>query len=216
MTQAQSFIHRFEPGRRPDAPPLLLLHGTGGDEADLLPLGRAVAPGSALLSPRGKVLEAGMPRFFRRLREGVFDEADVQARAHELADFVAEARAVYGLMAPVALGFSNGANIAAATLLLRPEALAGAVLLRAMVPLSDAPAADLRGKPILLLSGRMDPIVPAENAARLAGMLAEAGAAVQHQILPTGHGLSQADVATTSAWIRELAAASPDSARQAG
>jgi len=216
MTQAQSFIHRFEPGRRPDAPPLLLLHGTGGDEADLLPLGRAVAPGSALLSPRGKVLEAGMPRFFRRLREGVFDEADVQARAHELADFVAEARAVYGLMAPVALGFSNGANIAAAALLLRPEALAGAVLLRAMVPLSDAPAADLRGKPILLLSGRMDPIVPAENAARLAGMLAEAGAAVQHQILPTGHGLSQADVATTSAWIRELAAASPDSARQAG
>ena len=82
MTQAQSFIHRFEPGQSPDAPPLLLLHGTGGDEADLLPLGRAVAPGSALLSPRGKVLEGGMPRFFRRLREGVFDEEDVRARAH--------------------------------------------------------------------------------------------------------------------------------------
>jgi phospholipase/carboxylesterase len=126
MTQALSFTHRFEPAGRLDAPPLLLLHGTGGDESDLLPLGRAVAPGSALLSPRGKVLEAGMPRFFRRLREGVFDEEDVRARANELADFVAKARAAYGLAAPVALGFSNGANIAAAMLLLRPEALAGA------------------------------------------------------------------------------------------
>ena len=208
MTQAQSFIHRFEPGRQPDAPPLLLLHGTGGDESDLLPLGHAVAPGSALLSPRGKVLEGGMPRFFRRLREGVFDEADVQARAHELADFVAEARAAYGLAAPVALGFSNGANIAAAMLLLRPEALAGAVLLRAMVPLGDPPAADLRGKPVLLLSGGMDPIVPADNAARLAEMLGEAGAEVQHRVLPLGHGLSQADVAAASAWIGDLPAVS--------
>jgi len=209
MTQAQSFIHRFEPGQSPDAPPLLLLHGTGGDEADLLPLGRAVAPGSALLSPRGKVLEGGMPRFFRRLREGVFDEEDVRARAHELADFVAEARAAYGLPAPVALGFSNGANIAAAVLQLRPEALAGAILLRAMVPLGDPPPAELRGKPVLLLSGQLDPIVPADNAARLAGLLREAGAAVRHRVLPSGHGLSQADVATASAWLREFAAASP-------
>ena len=206
MTQA--FIHRFEPGQSPDAPPLLLLHGTGGDEADLLPLGRAVAPGSALLSPRGKVLEGGMPRFFRRLREGVFDEEDVRARAHELADFVAEARAAHGLPAPVALGFSNGANIAAAMLLLRPEALAGAVLLRAMVPLGDPPAAALRGKPVLLLSGQMDPIVPADNAARLAGMLRDAGATVQHRIMPTGHGLSQDDVAAAGTWVREVTAAS--------
>ncbi|OWJ68602.1 alpha/beta hydrolase [Inquilinus limosus] len=197
MTQELSFIHRFEP----EAPPLLLLHGTGGDESDLLPLGRAVAPGSALLSPRGKVLESGMPRFFRRLREGVFDEDDVRARANELADFVAEARAAYGLAAPVALGFSNGANIAAAMLLLRPEALAGAALLRAMVPLAEPPAADLRGRPVLLLSGEMDPIVPADNAARLARMLGTAGAEVTHRILPTGHGLSQADVATVSAWL---------------
>jgi len=209
MTQAQplSFIHRFVPAERPGVPPLLLLHGTGGDESDLLPLGRAVAPGSALLSPRGKVLEGGMPRFFRRLREGVFDEEDVRIRAHELADFVAEARAAHGLPAPVALGFSNGANIAAAMLLLRPEALAGAILLRAMVPLGDRPAADLRGKPVLLLSGRMDPIVPADNAARLAGMLQGAGAAVQHRILPTGHGLSQDDVAAASTWVREVPAA---------
>jgi phospholipase/carboxylesterase len=211
QTQTLSFIHRFEPGRQPDAPPLLLLHGTGGDEADLLPLGRAVAPDSALLSPRGKVLEGGMPRFFRRLREGVFDEEDVRARAHELADFVAEARAAHGLAAPLALGFSNGANIAAAMLLLRPEALAGAVLLRGMVPLGSPPAADLRGKPVLLLSGRMDPIVPADNAARLAGILQAAGADVRHQILPSGHGLSQTDVATAGAWIRETATGSSSS-----
>lgn len=141
MTTALSFIHRFEPATAPGKPPILLLHGTGGDENDLMPLGGMIAPGSALLSPRGKVLEGGMPRFFRRLAEGVFDEADVRHRAHELADFVAAAREAHGLAAPVAVGFSNGANIAAAMLMLRPEALAGAVLLRAMVPLSDAPAA---------------------------------------------------------------------------
>src|SRR5450755_4513769 len=120
-----SFTHRFEPG---GAPPLLLLHGTGGDENDLLPLGRMVAPGAALLSPRGKVLEGGMPRFFRRLAEGVFDEQDLRRRTQELADFVEDARRAYGFEAPVALGFSNGANIASALLLLRPAALAGAAL----------------------------------------------------------------------------------------
>lgn len=212
----QSFIHRFEPGTEPGAPPLLLLHGTGGDEADLLPLGRAVAPGSALLSPRGKVLEGGMPRFFRRLREGVFDEEDVRARAHELADFIAEARAAYGLPVPVALGFSNGANIAAAMLQLRPEALAGAILLRAMVPLADPPAAQLRGKPVLLLSGQLDPIVPADNAARLAALLREAGAVVRHRVLPSGHGLSQADVTAAGTWLRELTSASSGLVHQQG
>ena len=198
-TPSLSFIHRFEPGTEPGRPPLLLLHGTGGDEADLLPLGRAMAPGSALLSPRGKVLENGMPRFFRRLAEGVFDEDDVRRRADELAGFVAEAREAYGLPAPVAVGFSNGANIAAALLLLWPAALAGAALLRAMVPLSDPPPADLAGKPVLLLTGAADPIVPAENAARLAAMLRKAGADVRHQTLPIGHGLSQADVAIAKA-----------------
>jgi phospholipase/carboxylesterase len=205
-TPLLSFIHRFEPGTEPGRPPLLLLHGTGGDEADLLPLGRAVAPGSALLSPRGKVLENGMPRFFRRLAEGVFDEDDVRRRAEELAGFVAEAREAYGLPAPVAVGFSNGANIAAALLLLRPEALAGAALLRAMVPLSDPPPTDLAGKPVLLLSGAADPIVPAENAARLMDTLRKAGADVQHRTLPIGHGLSQADVAITKAWVEQRCA----------
>src|SRR4029453_3765161 len=124
-----SFIHRFEPGARSGSRPLLILHGTGGDENDLLPLGKMVAPGVPVLSPRGKVLEHGMPRFFRRLVEGVFDEKDVRARAHELADFIDEARKVYGIAAPIALGYSNGANIAAAVMLLRPEVLAGGILL---------------------------------------------------------------------------------------
>jgi phospholipase/carboxylesterase len=163
-----------------------------------------MAPGSALLSPRGKVLENGMPRFFRRLAEGIFDEDDVRRRAEELAGFVAEARAAYGLPAPVAVGFSNGANIAAALLLLRPEVLAGAALLRAMVPLSEPPPADLTGKPVLLLSGAADPIVPAENAARLATTLRKAGAEVRHQTLPVGHGLSQADVTIIKAWVEQL------------
>ncbi|OYZ88899.1 MAG: hydrolase, partial [Rhizobiales bacterium 17-65-6] len=177
---ALAFTHRFEPAPRPGAAPLLLLHGTGGDESDLLPLGRALSPDAALLSPRGKVLEGGMPRFFRRIAEGVFDQEDVKRRANELADFVGEARARYGLAAPVAVGFSNGANIAAAMLLLRPEALAGAVLLRAMVPLDLAPAGDLAGVRVLILSGAMDPIVPADNAATLARMLSANGAAVEN------------------------------------
>lgn len=203
-SQPLSHVYRFIPGNAPAKPPLLLLHGTGGDENDLLPLGEMVAPGASLLSPRGKVLEGGMPRFFRRLAEGVFDEDDVRRRANELADFVTDARAAFGLAAPIALGFSNGANIAAAMLLLRPEALAGAALIRAMVPLAKPPAADLAGKPILILSGASDPIVPAANASRLAAMLQAAGAVVQHRTVPTGHGLSQADVALTKAWFEQI------------
>jgi phospholipase/carboxylesterase len=197
-----SFEHRFQPASRPDLRPLLLLHGTGGDETDLLPLGELVSPGAALLSPRGQVLEAGMPRFFRRLAEGVFDEADVRRRAQDLADFVAEARATYGIAAPVALGFSNGANIAAALLLLHPGTLAGAALLRAMVPLQDPPAATLADTPVLILSGARDQIVPASNAARLAAILAAAGAQVRHETLPAGHGLTQDDVVRTAAWLQ--------------
>jgi phospholipase/carboxylesterase len=198
-----SFTHRFVPATEPNRPPLLLLHGTGGDESDLIPLGRAIAPGSALLSPRGKVLENGMPRFFRRLAEGVFDEEDLKLRANELADFIGEARAAYRIEAPIAVGFSNGANIATAVLLLRPEALAGAALLRAMVPLRNPPKADLTGKRVLILSGAMDPIVPAENSARLAKMLKDAGGDVQAQALPTGHGLSQADIGLVHQWLAQ-------------
>ncbi len=196
-----TLTHRFEPGADPRRAPLLLLHGTGGDETDLLPLGRAVAPGAALLSPRGAVLENGMPRFFRRLAEGVFDEADLRARTGDLAGFVAEARGTYGIGAPIALGFSNGANIAASLLLLRPGTLAGAVLIRPMMPFADPPPADLAGVPVLILSGAVDPIVPAANARALARTLSERGAAVEHAELPAGHGLSQADLARATAWL---------------
>ena len=202
--------HRFVPGADPSGPTLLLLHGTGGNEDDLLPIGPMIAPGAALLSPRGKVLENGMPRFFRRLAEGVFDEEDVRRRALELGDFVAEARRRYGIPAPVAVGFSNGANIAAALLLLQPDVLSGAVLLRAMVPLSDLSkndrAAELGGKPVLLLSGQADPIVPGSNATRLAALLSDAGAHVEHKVLPAGHPLSQAAVTLARNWIGKAAA----------
>jgi phospholipase/carboxylesterase len=196
-----SQAHRFVPAEDPSRTPLLLLHGTGGDENDLIPLGRAVAPGAALLSPRGKVLEGGMPRFFRRLREGVFDEDDVRLRANQLADFVADARESYGIAAPIALGFSNGANIAAATLMLRPEALAGAVLLRPMSPFRRPPPSDLAAKPVLILSGAVDPIVPEEDVERLAATLRAAGAAVDHQTLPGGHGMGQGDLRLAEEWL---------------
>src|SRR5450631_3975217 len=127
-----SYHHRFEPGTNPSAPPLLLLHGTGGNEDDLIPLGQNLSPGSALLSPRGDVLEHGQPRFFRRFAEGVFDFADVERRTAALADFISAAAKRYGFDPTrlVGLGFSNGANIGASLLLMRPESLARAVLLR--------------------------------------------------------------------------------------
>jgi phospholipase/carboxylesterase len=201
-----SFVHRFKPGTRPGARPLLLLHGTGGNEDDLVPLAEMIAPGSPVLSPRGKVLENGMSRFFRRLAEGVFDEEDVHRRALELAQFVEEARTNYGIAAPIALGYSNGANIAAAVLLLRPNVLSGAVLLRAMAPFARPPEVKLAGTPVLILSGARDSIIPAANAARLASTLKEAGAVVDHRTLPVGHELSHLDVKIARGWLDPLAA----------
>ena len=200
MTEALSFIHRFERGAATE-PPLLLLHGTGGDENDLLPLGEMIAPGATMLSPRGKVLENGMPRFFRRLADGVFDEDDVRRRAVDLADFIVAASARYGVPVPIALGYSNGANTAAAVLLLRPEALAGAILLRATLPLSETTPVDLTGKPVLILSGAMDPLMSPERAARLASLLQSYGAIVEHRTLPSGHELSQTDVNLANQWL---------------
>jgi phospholipase/carboxylesterase len=205
-----SFIHRFEPGSQPGARPLILLHGTGGDEDDLVDLGKMVAPGAPLLSPRGKVLEHGMPRFFRRFAEGVFDEEDVRARASELAGFIAQARKVYGIATPVALGYSNGANMAAALMLLRPEALSGGILLRAMAPLASAEASGgLAGKAVLVISGARDPIAPPATAARLKAMLERAGARVEHRTLPGGHELSQGDVTLAREWLQAHEAALP-------
>jgi phospholipase/carboxylesterase len=200
MATELSFIHRLEKGVSAAAP-LLLLHGTGGNENDLLSLGKNLVADRTLLSPRGKVLENGMPRFFRRLAEGVFDEVDVIARAHELADFIVVARETYSLANPVAVGFSNGANIAAALLFLRPEVLSGAILLRAMVPLQNPPSTDLLGKAVLLVSGSRDPIVPLGNAEKLAAMFRNAGAAIQHETLPTGHNLTQNDLIIATKWL---------------
>jgi phospholipase/carboxylesterase len=202
MSEALSFVHRFEPGADPHARPVLLLHGTGGDENDLVPLGRVVAPNAPLLSPRGKVLENGMTRYFRRVAGGVFDEEDVRHRALELADFIAEARGHYGLSSPVALGYSNGANTAAAILLLRPEALAGAILLRATLPLKETEPVDLTGKPALIITGASDPMMSPERAARLAARLQQYGAMVEHRTVPVGHELSQADVSLAKQWLR--------------
>jgi phospholipase/carboxylesterase len=197
------FIHRYVPGQSGNSRVLLLLHGTGGDETDMLTLGREFDPTAAVLSPRGKVLENGAPRFFRRFAEGVFDEEDVIRRTHELADFVTAAASTYAFHPAdvVSVGYSNGANISAAMMLLRPEVLRGAVMLRAMVPLSNPAASDLTGKRVLISSGRMDPIVPAENAASLAEMLRARGADVSLVTQQASHGLIPADLATVKQWF---------------
>lgn len=200
------FAHRFEPATDASAPTLLLLHGTGGDENDLLPLGRAVLPGAALLSPRGKVLENGMPRFFRRLAEGVFDQEDLTLRTRELAEFINAASAHYAIDPArlFAVGFSNGANMAASVLLRFPDKLAGAILIRAMVPFVPKQAPDLRAKPVLLLSGREDPIVPTDQPEELAAMFKSAGADVTLQWEKAGHGLTQGDVSTARDWMKRV------------
>lgn len=192
-----SYQYRFEPGTDSSAPPLLLLHGTGGDENDLIPIAQKLSPGSALLSPRGDVSEHGARRFFARLAEGVFDSAEVTRRTHALADFVTAASKQYGLdpRRLTALGFSNGANIAATLLLLRPETLGAAVLLRPMVVLEPESLPDLAGKRVFLSAGSVDPIVPADHPPRLAALLQRAGATVTLQTHAASHGLVPADFA---------------------
>jgi phospholipase/carboxylesterase len=202
------FVHRFRAGNRPGATPLLLLHGTGGDEDDLISLGDALAPGAPLLSPRGKVVENGRPRFFRRLAEGVFDLDDLRFRAGELADFIDAARKTYDLgeTAPIAVGFSNGANIAAALLLLSPGALSGAVLLRPMVPLVPEPLPRLDGVPVLIAAGRHDPIVPPDHPRALADLLGSAGADVTLHGSSAGHSLAREDLEVAERWMQSLTA----------
>ena len=195
------FIHEFLPGKSKQT--LLLLHGTGGNERDLIPLGRALDPDASLLSPRGKVLENGMPRFFRRLAEGVFDEEDVVRRAHELADFIPAAAAKYEFDPAIlsAVGYSNGANISAAVLLLYPGAIKSAILLRAMVPLTPAALPDLAGIRVLICSGTRDPIIPIENAERLTAMLREGGADVTLRFEEAGHQLVFDEIAAAKNWL---------------
>lgn len=201
------FIHRFTPGHgRVSQLALLLLHGTGGDENDLVGLGEALAPEAALLSPRGKVLENGMPRFFRRLREGVFDLEDLKARTLELAEFVRSASVAYHLPSDkiLAVGFSNGGNIAASMLLLRPEVLAGAVLFRPMVPFIPEQAPDLSTKSVFIAAGEFDPIVGVEQPEKLRSILGQAGAHVTLRWFPSGHAISSEEVAEARRWLSGL------------
>lgn len=204
MTGTDDFAHVFEPATVSDAPTVLLLHGTGADEHDLLPLGRALAPGAALLSPRGRVAENGMTRWFRRLREGVFDVDDVIRRTGELADWVGAAVQGYELDPKriVVAGFSNGANTGAALLLLYPHLLRGAVLLAAGAPLQgrEPDPVDLSGTRVFVGSGQADPIITVDQARLLAAQLRDRGADVQAREHPGGHALPPELLATARTW----------------
>jgi phospholipase/carboxylesterase len=206
MSADLGFVHRYLPGKDQSSPTLLLLHGTGGNEEDLIPLGETLVPNAAFLSPRGKVSEYGAPRFFRRLAEGVFDHEDLLFRTHELAEFVQAASEEYGFDASkvVAVGYSNGANVAASTILLHPGLLRAAVLFRAMVPFEPDLAPDLSGMPVLLAAGRMDRMIPPNNTQRLADILLEAGADVDLRWRDTGHPLTYEDVAEAKAWLSDV------------
>jgi phospholipase/carboxylesterase/glyoxalase family protein len=207
MTEANlGFVHQFVPAKSESLPTLLLLHGTGGDENDLLPLGQALAPGAALLSPRGKVLENGMPRFFRRLAMGVFDEPDLRFRTQELAEFVRAASARYGfdLGNVVAVGYSNGANIAGSLLLLYPEALRAALLLSPMLPLKPEQMPNLTSVAVFVAAGRADPIVAPENTKQLVSLLEQAGADVTQHWHPGGHELTHSVLEKAHQWLSTL------------
>jgi phospholipase/carboxylesterase len=204
MRPQPDFIHEFVPGRSERT--LLLLHGTGGNERDLIPLGRELDSSASLLSPRGKILENGMPRFFRRLGEGVFDIEDLQKRTHELADFVAAAAAHYQFAADkvIAVGYSNGANIGASVLLLRPETLSGAILFRAMLPLIPDTQPNLSSVRVWIGAGVKDPIIPASGTNRLAQLLREAGADVTVRFFEAGHNLTNHDLEAARDWLMTL------------
>lgn len=204
---ALGFIHRYVPPSR-DAEPsgsitLLLLHGTGGDEDNLISLGRLLLPGAALLSPRGKVNEGGALRFFRRIREGVFDQEDLALRTEELANFVEAAAATYTLKPDriVAVGFSNGANIAGSLLLRRPGLIRSAVLLSPMVPFEPDPIPNLSSTAVFIGAGRADTIVPAEQTERLAQLLRAAGAEVQVHWEAGGHAIAPSEVQAAKQWL---------------
>jgi phospholipase/carboxylesterase len=205
-----TYEHIFLPGTDSKAPALLLLHGTGGTEHDLVPIARSLSPGSAILSPRGKVSENGASRYFARLAEGVFDPAEVTQQTHSLADFISASAQAHriDLTRLIAVGFSNGANIAVTLLLLRPIVLAGAVLFRPMVVI-DAPAAprSLSDKRVLIASGTRDPLVPIDHPNRLAAHLRAGGAEVTLHTHPAGHAITSSDIAAATNWF--AASASP-------
>jgi len=209
MKEVLDFVHEFVPGSSKRT--LLLLHGTGGNEHDLIRLGHEIDPTAAILSPRGKVLENGMPRFFRRLAEGIFDEEDLKKRTHELADFVGAATQYYEFAADriVAVGYSNGANIAASLLLLWPELLRAAILFRAMVPLVPDNLPDLSSVRILIGAGDQDPIVPASETQRLVKLLRQASADLTVRFAHATHALTDIEIKAAKHWLNELKPSGP-------
>lgn len=206
MIEDLGFVHVHQPAASPAAPTILLLHGTGGNERDLLPLATLIDPAAGVLSPRGKVLERGMPRFFRRVAEGVFDEEDLKLRTSELADFVQAAASRYHFdpARVIAAGFSNGANIAASMLLLRPRTLRAAILFSPMVPLEPPDRPDLEGVSVLVSAGRADPLVDPSNVERLATLLRSAGADITLRWKRGGHELTRDDVEAAAEWYGKL------------
>lgn len=199
------YVHRFVPARDPSLPPLLLLHGQGGSEEDLIPLGEELAPGAPMLSPRGDTQSQDMTRFFQRLPDGSWDVADFKRRTARLADFVARARKAYGLGRLLATGFSNGSNIGWSLLVTRPDLVSGAILFRPMLPYDPRPLPDLAGAPVLLLAGARDEVVPRDQPAPLVAALKEANADLTFQTLPTGHRLIDQDLAIAKAWLAKYA-----------
>lgn len=197
------FAHRFVPATKLALPVLLLLHGTGGDENDLIELGQTLLPGAALLSPRGKVLENGMPRFFRRLSEGVFDTDDFKFRAIELGKFVAAALTHYSVDGSpvVAVGYSNGANIASALMLARPDLFAGCCLLRPMVPYQPEQLPDLSAKKICILSGLDDHTMPEGEPEKVKLLFESTHAETLLHQSNAGHGLTSQDIRVAQAWL---------------
>lgn len=200
----EAFVHEYVPAPSGgDALTFLLLHGTGGDERSMLHLGPELDEGAGMLAPRGKVTEAGMNRFFRRFAEGVFDLDDLHARAGELAGWVRAAAAAHGFdpHRVVAVGYSNGANMAASLLLLEPGLLAGAILLRPMVPFEPQRRPRLHGVGVLIAAGRGDEIVPADQPERLATLLRLCGADVTLHWDNAGHAVDRREIAAARAWL---------------
>lgn len=207
-----SFIHQYVAPQSPDAPTLLLLHGTGGNEHDLLAIGKMIHPQAGLLSPRGQVLEHGMPRFFRRLAEGVFDLDDLRRRTEDMANFVSSASKAYNFdpSKVIAVGYSNGANIAASLMLLRPTILAGAILFHAMVPLVPDHLPDLGRVPVFMGAGEYDALIPRRETERLATLLQQAGAVVELFWQPSGHGLNQNEIDAATNWLSHVQRVAPN------
>lgn len=195
------YIHSFLPGEDTKRIPLLLLHRTGGDEGDLVPLARRIAPGSAILALRGNVLEAGRPRFFRRVGQGDFDRDDFKLRTGELGAFVAAACRHYRITLPVALGHSNGANIVWSLMLAGTRVLSGAILFRPMLPFDPHPIADLKGFPVLITAGDSDPIVVPQRAEDLPRICREAGADVTYKLMAAAHDLVEEDERAARRWL---------------